>query len=236
LRGGSESLQSVAGYSKEERRLFDSRNMAKQAQMFIERRYTMPDKNIKVGEKIKSLRIEKGLSLEETAQQSGISATTLEDIESHKIYPPLGNIVSLAKVLGVVVGDLFGDSGDSPFSISRSGDRATVNRFDSAENKSCGYSYEGLGQHKRNRQMEPFIVTLSADDSHEIMANQHIGEEFIFVLEGQVKVNLADQTDILDKGDSIYYDSIIPHKVSCHGGKPATILAVIYAKDEMIIF
>lgn len=196
----------------------------------------MPDKNLKLGEKIKSLRVEKDLSLEEASQQSGISETTLRDIESHKIVPPLGNIVSLAKVLGVAVGELFGDSGDSPFCISRSGDRATVDRFDSTAKESCGYSYEGLGQHKRNRQMEPFIVTLNAIDSKEILANQHIGEEFIFVLEGQVKISLADHTDILNKGDSIYYDSIIPHKVSCHGGKPATILAVIYAKEEMIIF
>lgn len=196
----------------------------------------MPDKNIKVGEKIKSLRIEKSLSLEELAQQSGLSATILQDIENHKIAPPLGNIVTLAKVLEVPVGELFGDSGDSPFSISRSDDRTTVNRFDSTEKESCGYSYEGLGQHKRNRQMEPFIVTLNSDESHDVLANQHIGEEFIFVLEGQVKVSLSDHTDILNKGDSIYYDSIIPHKVSCHGGKPATILAVIYAKEEMIIF
>lgn len=196
----------------------------------------MPDKYIKVGEKIKSFRIEKGLSLEEAALQSGISEASLQDIESHKIDPPLGNIVSLAKVLEVPVGDLFGDTGDSPFSISRSGDRSTVDRFDSTAKESCGYRYEGLGQHKRNRQMEPFLVTLNANNSNEVLANQHIGEEFIFVLEGEVKVSLSDHTDILYKGDSIYYDSIIPHKVSCHGGKPATILAVIYAKDEMIIF
>lgn len=189
-----------------------------------------------VGVKIKTLRTEKGLTIEETAQKSGISESILQDIENQNISPPLGNIVSLAKIFEVPVGELFGDSGDSPFSISRSGDRATVDRFNSTAKESCGYSYEGLGQHKRNRQMEPFLVTLNCEESQEVIANQHIGEEFIFVLEGQVKVCLSDHTDILNKGDSIYYDSIIPHKVSCHGEKPATILAVIYAKDEMIIF
>ena len=137
----------------------------------------MPGKNLNIGEKIKFFRVEKGLSLEEAAQQSGISVTTLKDIENHKLDPPLGYIVSLAKVFEVAVGELFGDSGDSPFSISRSGDRTTVDRFDSTEKESCGYSYEGLGQHKRNRQMEPFIVTLNANDSNEIIANQHIGED-----------------------------------------------------------
>jgi quercetin dioxygenase-like cupin family protein len=54
-------------------------------------------------------------------------------------------------------------------------------------------------------------------------------------LEGQVEVRLADHTDILNPGDSIYYDSTLPHIVSCHGNDPATIFAVIYAKKEMLI-
>jgi quercetin dioxygenase-like cupin family protein len=55
------------------------------------------------------------------------------------------------------------------------------------------------------------------------------------VLEGRVEVTLLDHRDILNPGDSIYYDSMLPHIVACHGDKPAKILAVIYAKREMII-
>ena len=96
--------------------------------------------------------------------------------------PPLGNIISLAGAFGVEVGELFGDSGDSTFCIVRSEDRQEVPRFSAAYSKSCGYSYQGLGQQKRNRQMEPFLVTLSPDQEDEAKENQHIGEEFIFVL------------------------------------------------------
>lgn len=188
-----------------------------------------------IGEKVKSLRVEKGLSLKEVAEKSGISLATLGSLEKMELLPPLGHIVSLAKVLEVPVGELFGDSGDSPFSIVRSTDRTTVDRFGSANTKACGYSYEGLGQSKRNRQMEPFLVTLDPEQSHKVEANQHIGEEFIFVLEGKVQVSLLDHTDVLNKGDSIYYDSHMPHIVSCYGDETATILAVIYAKEEMII-
>ncbi len=195
----------------------------------------MPGKDMKIGERIRALRKAKGLSITDVSKQSGIPESTIYGIEGHMVSPPLGNIVSLAKVFEISVGDFFGESGDSPYCIVRSSDRKTVSRFNSTDSTSGGYTYQSLGQQKKNRHMEPFLVTLSPSDSSEVEPNQHIGEEIIFVLEGNVEVKLLDQTEILNPGDSIYYDSTMPHYISCHGKEPATILAVIYAKDEMII-
>lgn len=195
----------------------------------------MAKNSMSVGEKIKSLRIERSMSPADLAAKSGISTADLARVEQNELAPPLGIIVNVAKVLAVPVGDLFGDSGDSPFCIVRSENGAAVSRFSTAYAKSCGYTYQGLGQQKRNRQMEPFLVTLNPKQGHEVLANEHIGEEFIYVLEGKVEVRLADHTDILNPGDSIYYDSNVPHVISCHGDEPAKILAVIYAKEEMVI-
>lgn len=195
----------------------------------------MPDTDIKIGERIKELRLMRGMSTEDVSLKSGISESTLSGIENHLISPPLGNIISLANAFEVSVGEFFGDSADSPFCIVRSDDRKTVSRFDSAENTSCGYSYQSLGHKKKNRQMEPFLVTLTPGDASSVEPNQHVGEEIIFVLEGKIRVSLADHTDILNPGDSIYYDSSLPHILSCLGDEAATILAVIYAKEEMII-
>lgn len=196
----------------------------------------MPDQNMSIGERIKGLRIEKGLSINDIAEKSGISAAAVAGIEDQTLSPPLGYIVSLAKAFQVTLGELFGDSADSPFCIVRSNDRKTVPRFAATAGKSGNYSYQSLGHQKQNRQMEPFLVTLAPTESRQLEPNQHDGEEILFVLEGQVEVRLADLTDILNPGDSIYYDSTLPHVVSCHGDSPATILAVIYAKKEMIIF
>jgi len=196
----------------------------------------MPENNVNVGQRIKDVRVAKGLSIEEVAGKSGISEETISSIETHLVSPPLGNLVSLAKVFGVSVGDFFGEKGDSSFCIVRSDDRKTVSRFNSNDGKSSGYSYEALGQQKKKKQMEPFLVTLSPTQVKEIEPNQHIGEEFIFVLKGKVEVRLLEHTDILNPGDSIYYDSTMPHIVACHGDQPATILAVIYAEEEMMIF
>lgn len=195
----------------------------------------MVDKHKKVGERIRGLRLANGLSIKDVSERSGMSESTISKIEDNILSPPLGNIVSLAKALSVSLGELFGDSADSPFCIVRSDDRKTVSRFNSLDGNSCGYSYESLGHQKKNRQMEPFLVTLTPAKIPQVEPNQHIGEEIIFVLEGRVEVRILDHTDILNPGDSIYYDSNMPHIISCHGNEPATILAVIYAKEEMII-
>lgn len=195
----------------------------------------MPDNNTKIGDKIRGLRIANRLSLEDVANRAELSESTISKIEDNILSPPLGYLVSLAKVFGISVGEFFGDSADSPFCIVRSDDRKTVSRFNSLDGTSCGYSYESLGHQKKNRQMEPFLVTLNPTEIPQAEPNQHIGEEIIFVLEGKVDVRILDHTDVLNPGDSIYYDSNMPHIVSCHGNKPATILAVIYAKEEMII-
>lgn len=195
----------------------------------------MSKQNITIGKKIKALRIKKEMSIEDVSKKTGISEDVILKIEENKLSPPLGNIVSLADVLRVTVGELFGDSADSPFCIVRSDNRKAVSRFSSIVGKSSGYSYESLGHRKQNRQMEPFLVTLTPAENFKLEPNQHVGEEIIFVLEGQVEVRLADHTDILNPGDSIYYDSTLPHIVSCHGNDPATIFAVIYAKKEMLI-
>lgn len=195
----------------------------------------MPDTKNSVGVKLQELRKNEGLSIEQLSSQTGIPEKTLKQIEDEQLSPPLGNIISLAKAFTVPVGIFFGDTGDSPFCIVRSDARTSVSRFESARSDSCGYRYEGLGLQKKNRQMEPFLVTLDPGGKRESEPNKHIGEEFIFVLKGQVEVTLQDHKDILNPGDSIYYDSNIPHVIGCHGIEPATILAVIYAREEMII-
>ena len=193
-------------------------------------------KDIQIGERIKLLRIKRQMSLDDASKESGISQSVILGIEDLSISPPLGDIVSLAKALRVSVGEILGDSADSPFCIVRSDGRETVSRFSSVSGKSGGYGYESLGHQMQERQMEPFLVTLKpVEDPQLVEPNQHVGEEFLFVMAGQVEVRLSGHTDILKPGDSIYYNSNLPHVVSCYGSDPATVLAVIYAAKELMI-
>jgi len=186
---------------------------------------------IRVGEKIKQLREKKGLSLKEVADATGFSTALLSQMESHLVSPSLGSIIKLAKALDVRVGDFFGETEGEPFAIVRKDERKTVSRFASKEGVSYGYSYESLGFEKKDRRMEPFIVTLEPATLKTSKTSAHEGEEFIFVLEGEMQVILGNHTDILYPGDSIYYDSNIPHRVQCHQDKVARILAVLYTAN-----
>ena len=89
-----------------------------------------------------------------------------------------------------------------------------------------------LGFEKKNRRMEPFIVTLEPATLKTSKTSVHEGEEFIFVLEGEMEVIFGDHADILYPGDSIYYDSNIPHRVQCHQDKVTRILAVLYTANS----
>ncbi|MDI7258490.1 MAG: cupin domain-containing protein [Thermodesulfobacteriota bacterium] len=184
---------------------------------------------IRVGEKIKTIREGKGLSLKEVADLTGFSTALLSQMENHLVSPSLGTMIKLANALGVRVGDLLGETQGEPFAIVRKDERKSVSRFASKDGVKYGYSYESLGFEKKDRHMEPFIVTLEPATVKTSKTSVHEGEEFIFVLEGEMEVILGDHTDVLSPGDSIYYDSTIPHRVQCHQDKVTRILAVLYA-------
>ena len=187
---------------------------------------------IRVGEKVKTMREQKGLSLKDVADLTGFSTALLSQMENHLVSPSLGTIIKLASAFGVRVGDFLGETEGEPFTIVRKDERKKVSRFASKEGVKYGYSYESLGFDKKDRKMEPFIVTLEPATVKTSKTSVHEGEEFIFVLEGEMEVILGSHTDVLYPGDSIYYDSTIPHRVQCHQDKEARILAVLYTANK----
>jgi len=183
---------------------------------------------LRVGERIRELRESKGLSLQEMASRTGYSSALLSQVENHFISPPLGGLIKIAKALEVKVGTFFGDEPRESYAIVRRDERKHISRFASKEGVSYGYSYESLGFDKKDRQMEPFLVTLEPATVKSEKLSSHDGEEFIFILEGEMEAILGDHKDVLYPGDCIYYDSTIPHKVQCHREIPTKILAVLW--------
>ena len=183
---------------------------------------------IPVGEKIKALREQKGLLLKDIADRTGFSAALISQMENHLVSPSLGTLIKLAKALDVKVGDFFGESHEDPYTIVRKDEQKTASRFASKEGVKYGYSYGSLGFDLKNRHMEPFIITLEPATIKTSKTSTHEGEEFIYVLEGEMEVILGNHRDVLYPGDSIYYDSTIPHRVQCHQERNTKILAVLY--------
>ena len=184
---------------------------------------------IHVGERVKKVRESRGLSLEDVCRRTDLDPETLKGIEDGTIDPPLGQIIRLAKALEMRMGYFISGEEEKPFTIVRRSDRKLVSRHDSKKGKHYGYEFESLAPHKKNRHMEPFLVTLEPSlTEHE--RSTHDGQEFIYVLKGKMEVRLGSEIHLLDPGDAIYYDSSAPHLVKCHGSEATKILAVIYAE------
>ena len=191
----------------------------------------VPEEHItaSVGERVRQVRDKRRLSLEDVSQRTGIDVSMLSQIEEGAVAPPLGTIIKLAKALEMRMGYFISGEEDRPYTIVRHSDRKVVSRYDSKKAKYYGYEYESLAPHKKERHMEPFLVTLEPAETEEERST-HDGQEFIFVLQGQMEVRLGDDLHILDPGDAIYYDSTVPHLVKTHGKKTTKILAVLYTE------
>lgn len=187
------------------------------------------DTEVHVGEKVRRVRESKGLTLKDVSQRTDLDIETLAAIEQGTLSPPLGVIIRLAKTLEMRMGYFISGEEEKPFTIVRRSDRKVVSRYDSKKGKYYGYEFESLAPCKKDRHMEPFLVTLEpAPTQHERSA--HTGQEFIYVLKGKMEVRLGEEIHILDPGDAIYYDSSVPHLVKCHGSEATKILAVLYAE------
>jgi transcriptional regulator with XRE-family HTH domain len=97
---------------------------------------------VEVGKRIRELREDTGLTLQELAQRTGYSSALLSQFENHMVSPPLGALIRLSRALAVDVGDFFGEVADQSFILVRSDERETVSRVASKEGVSLGYTYE----------------------------------------------------------------------------------------------
>jgi len=180
-----------------------------------------------LGERIREAREMRGLTLEDLSSRSGVSVDGLERVEANRAIPPLGQLVRLGKALEMKMGYFLSAGVDKPMCVVRSNARPKVARHGKQRSEQYGYVYESLAPEKINRLMEPFLVTLTPTEFGEF--SSHDGQEFLFVLEGAIRVQVGKEVEVLRPGDSIYYDSTHPHLVKCYGPRPAKILAVIHA-------
>jgi transcriptional regulator with XRE-family HTH domain len=172
-----------------------------------------------IGKRIRTLREEKRLSLDEVSNLTGFDVELLSNIETNKVQPQLGTVIKLSKALDSAFSRLVSGTGDRIYSITRKKEQKVVSRSTSQKGKKQVYIYKSLGH------MEALIVQLEENPEKEVSV--HEGEEFIYVLDGIVTLDIEDDNFELEPGDSAYYLSTTPHLVASKKGK-ATILAVLY--------
>jgi len=183
-----------------------------------------------VGEKIKQIREMQKVGIEELAERSGLEITMIQKIEQERNVPSLAPLIKIARALGVRLGTFLDDNNSYGPVVVRSGEHQKGLRFTSQPGATREHlNFYSLAFDKAGRNMEPFIVEIEPGLQSDYMLSSHEGEEFIYVLEGEIEINYGKEVYKLAKGDSIYLDSIVLHNVHAGNNQSARILAVVYA-------
>ena len=191
----------------------------------------MSEKN-RIGAKVKLVRESRKLSIDDVSERTNLSVSSIKSIEDGELIPGLTPLIKIARVLGVRLGTFMDDQQDLGPVLVRKNDKKdaeNVTRFSERDNaKSSDLDFYSLAQNKADRHMDPFIIDVFPPSGEDVKLSTHEGEEFIYVLNGNIEVIYGKDKYELSEGDSIYYDSIVAHHLHSTGEKPAKILAVVY--------
>ena len=150
-------------------------------------------------------------------------------VESGEVTTSLTPLLKIARGLGVRLGTFLDDTELSePVLTKASAKSMEAVRFAGPTDKE-GLEFHALAVTKRDRNMESFVIDVHPALDNKFILSSHEGEEFIYVLSGALEINYGKKTYRVETGDSIYYDSIVPHHVHAADGKETRILAVVYA-------
>jgi quercetin dioxygenase-like cupin family protein len=182
----------------------------------------MPRKKVKkrvpVGQKIKKARTGKKMTLDRVANETGFAIDYLKDIESGKAIPPVGALLQISRALEIDSGYLLKE----PESRLESRIKAHTKRTEN-------YAYTTLTPGAENKHLKAFLVSVAAQQDHKGVGYHHEGEEFVYVLTGKIEVTVGEHENILEKGDSLHFNSGIRHQLKNISDETAELLVVIYS-------
>ena len=178
-----------------------------------------------IADRIRELRLITGLTVEEMASRTGMSVSEYEECESGTRTLSIALLYHCALSFGVDMSDIL--EGKSPklrsYALTRKGEGQKIEEA----HHMVGYS---LASGFRNRIALPLYMELNYHEGAEnekIELVTHEGQECDIVITGQMKIQIGDHTEVLNPGDSIYYDSGTPHGMIAVGGKDCTFYAIV---------
>jgi len=181
-----------------------------------------------IGARIRGFREQRGMSLEELADRTGLEDRFVRAVEQENVYPSLGPLLKIARTLGIRLGTFLDDQVTDDPLVVRLEDRKEELSMLTRKGRPVALNFYSLGRGKSDRHMEPFFIEVLPESAAEKKLSSHEGEEFIVVLSGEIEVIYGQETHVLKTGDSIYYNSVVPHYLSCRGDHKAEIYAVLY--------
>ena len=170
-----------------------------------------------VGKKIKLARTQKKITYDQLANETGFAVDYLKNIEVGKEIPPVGALLQISRALELDSGFLLRDQQANLKSRIKAFSKRTEN-----------YAYTTLTPGAENKHLKAFKVTVDPLQDHKGVGYQHEGEEFVYVLSGQMEIVVGDHVNKLKTGESLHFNSGIRHQMRNVGKKKAELLVVLY--------
>jgi transcriptional regulator with XRE-family HTH domain len=176
-----------------------------------------------VGQRLRALREQQGLSLRALAGKCGLSLNAISKIERGENSPTVASLHLLASALNVPITEFFREASDQSI--------VYVKRSQRLHSQRGGMGIESLGIGLHNQQLEPFLVTLAAGAGVNAEPITHVGQEFVYCLEGEFDYHIGLEVYHLETGDSLLFEASQPHCFSNSSGAPALVLLVFQAQE-----
>jgi quercetin dioxygenase-like cupin family protein len=172
---------------------------------------------VPIGKRIKRARLDRKVTLDTMANETGLAKEVIKQIESGGKRPSVGTLLQISRVLQL----------DSDF-LLKDPEEAREKRAQAYTKRTDQYAYTPLTPGAENKHLKAFRIVVEAGAHHEGVGFQHEGEEFVHVLEGQVEVQVGDHVNALSVGDSLHFNSGIKHDLRNPGQMDATLIVVVY--------
>jgi transcriptional regulator with XRE-family HTH domain len=182
-----------------------------------------------IGRKLQNLREKKRLTLDDLAARTGLERGLLADMEKGDFVPPVATLLNVARALGVEMAHFFKEeTPEMKISLTRKGERVAIRQRPHHREGEVDYIYEALETRKQDKHMEPLLVEFQPQETSEMVFTSHDGEEFTYLLDGRLEFRTNDRVEILEAGDTLYFESFENHAFRSLDGKPARALVVVW--------
>jgi quercetin dioxygenase-like cupin family protein len=175
-------------------------------------------KEVSLGKKIKKVRLDKSITLDFIANETGMKKEYIKKIEAGDEIPSVGTMIQLSRALGIDSNALIKQEKDTSDKRKKAHTKRTDN-----------YAYTPLSSEGSNKHLKAFKIVVQAGKHHGGVGFRHEGEEFVYVLKGKVEVDVGENVNSLKTGDSLHFNSGIKHDLKNVGKEDAELIVIVYA-------
>jgi len=178
-----------------------------------------------IGDKLRALRRKKSMGLVELGRHTGLSAAMLSKVERGKLFPTLPTLLRIALVFSVGLEYFFSD--DQKRHVLAIVRRAERKRFpERPDGRDISFYFESLDFAAVERKLNAYYAEFQPLQPGKARLHHHAGVEFLSVLRGTLELHIGTEDHVLESGDSIYFDSSLPHSYRRISQKPCSAIVI----------